>query len=91
MLAQRGDIDLILSDVLMPGQTGPELIAEIGPLFPHIAVVFVTGYAGEANASEFGDHRVLRKPVHASPGSNARSAKQWPATAPRPREQIAAE
>ena len=62
LLAEHAAVDLILSDVLMPGQTGPELIAEIGPRFPHIAVLFVTGYAGEANASEFGDYRVLRKP-----------------------------
>ncbi|MCP3734597.1 ATP-binding protein [Sphingomonas sp. RP10(2022)] len=62
MLADHDDVDLIISDVLMPGQTGPEMIAAIGPHFPHIAVLFVTGYAGEANASEFGDHPVLRKP-----------------------------
>ncbi|MEH3157773.1 MAG: ATP-binding protein [Sphingomonas taxi] len=62
LLAQHGETDLIISDVLMPGQTGPEMIAAIGPLFPHIAVLFVTGFAGEVNASEFGDHPVLRKP-----------------------------
>ena len=62
LLAEHPGVDLIISDVLMPGQTGPELIAAIGPRFPHIAVLFVTGYAGEANASEFGGHHVLRKP-----------------------------
>ncbi|MDE0877766.1 MAG: ATP-binding protein [Sphingomonas bacterium] len=62
LLADHGDVDLILCDVLMPGKTGPELIADIGPRFPHVAVLFVTGYAGEANASEFGDHDLLRKP-----------------------------
>jgi len=25
-------------------------------------VLFVTGYAGEAQAAEFGEHRLLRKP-----------------------------
>ena len=62
LLAAHDDVDLIISDVLMPGQTGPELIAQIGPAYPHIAVLFVTGFAGEANASEFGQHQVLRKP-----------------------------
>jgi CheY-like chemotaxis protein len=62
MLARDGSIDLIISDVLMPEQTGPEMIAELGPRYPHIAVLFVTGFAGDANTSEFGGHQVLRKP-----------------------------
>ncbi len=62
LLAQHHAVDLIISDVLMPRQTGPEMIAALTPLFPHIAVLFVTGFAGEATASEFGGHEVLRKP-----------------------------
>ncbi|WP_353203167.1 ATP-binding protein [Sphingomonas sp.] len=56
-------VDLIVSDVLMPGQTGPEMIAGLLQERPDIAVLFVTGYAGEAGgAAEFGGHHVLRKP-----------------------------
>ena len=62
LLARSGTIDLIISDVLMPRQTGPEMIAALRPVFPDIAVLFVTGFAGEASTSEFGDHEVLRKP-----------------------------
>jgi signal transduction histidine kinase/ActR/RegA family two-component response regulator len=62
LLERHGAIDLIISDVLMPGQTGPEMINAIGPRFPHVAVLFVTGFAGDANAAEFGSHDVLRKP-----------------------------
>ncbi|KQS01926.1 kinase [Sphingomonas sp. Leaf357] len=63
MLAEAGSVDLIVSDVLMPGQTGPELIAELTADYPHVAVLFVTGYAGEAGGeAEFGGHHVLRKP-----------------------------
>ncbi|MBB4154499.1 signal transduction histidine kinase [Sphingomonas jinjuensis] len=62
LLERHSNIDLIISDVLMPGRTGPEMIAAVGPLFPHIAVLFVTGFAGEADASQFGSHQVLRKP-----------------------------
>jgi signal transduction histidine kinase/CheY-like chemotaxis protein len=62
MLARDDTIDLIISDVLMPEQTGPEMIADLGPRYPHIAVLFVTGFAGDANTSEFGGHQVLRKP-----------------------------
>ncbi|QQV78325.1 response regulator [Sphingomonas aliaeris] len=63
MLATAGPVDLIVSDVLMPGQTGPELIAEVTQDYPQVAVLFVTGYAGEAGGeAEFGGHHVLRKP-----------------------------
>ncbi len=56
-------LDLILSDVLMPTKTGPELVAELQPLLPHVAVLFVTGFAGEAGEQDgFGGHDVLRKP-----------------------------
>jgi signal transduction histidine kinase/ActR/RegA family two-component response regulator len=63
ILASAGRIDLILSDVLMPGQTGPEMVAALRPLYPHLAVLYVTGYAGEAGGeAAFGGHHVLRKP-----------------------------
>ena len=90
MLDRHGAIDLILSDVLMPGQTGPEMIAALAPRFPHVAVLFVTGYAGDANAAEFINHDVLRKPFTLSALERAVAAamnRERPA-AP---EQIAAE
>ena len=62
MLDQLGAIDMIISDVLMPQQTGPEMIAALAPRFPRVAVLFVTGFAGEANEAAFGGHVVLRKP-----------------------------
>ncbi len=62
LLDAHDDIDLIVSDVLMPRQTGPEMIAALAPRYRDIAVLFVTGFAGDANAREFGGHDVLRKP-----------------------------
>ncbi len=57
------DIDLVISDVLMPRQTGPEMVAGLTARFPGLAILFVTGFAGDAGgASEFGGRHVLRKP-----------------------------
>ncbi|VXC30645.1 ATP-binding protein [Sphingomonas sp. 8AM] len=56
-------VDLILSDVLMPALTGPEMIATLPLAFAQVPVLFVTGFAGEANGGiALGDHPVLRKP-----------------------------
>ncbi|MGV3730273.1 MAG: ATP-binding protein [Sphingopyxis sp.] len=58
-----GGFDLILTDVLMPGLTGPEMIAKLKQRWPALSVLFVTGYAGDAGEiASFGDHDVLRKP-----------------------------
>ncbi len=57
------DVRLIISDVVMPGTTGPELIASLRPHYPHVGVLFVTGYTGEIHdAAAFAGHDVLRKP-----------------------------
>jgi signal transduction histidine kinase/ActR/RegA family two-component response regulator len=62
LIREHATIDLVITDVLMPGLTGPELIAALTPMHPHIAVLFVTGYAGDAKGDALADHVVLRKP-----------------------------
>ncbi|WP_414902724.1 ATP-binding protein [Sphingomonas flavalba] len=63
MMAAQPDIALIVSDVVMPGLSGPDMIAALRPDYPDVAVLFVTGFAGEVeNADAFGGHEVLRKP-----------------------------
>jgi len=61
-LAGMGGLDVILSDVLMPGQTGPEMIAALGEAIGGVAVLFVTGFAGEVDGAIFRGRPVLRKP-----------------------------
>ena len=62
-LAEGKGFDLILSDVLMPNLTGPEMVARLKQRWPELSVLFVTGYAGDASeVASFGDHDVLRKP-----------------------------
>lgn len=62
LIRSHPTLDMIISDVLMPGITGPELITALGPVYPHLAVLFVTGYAGEAASDALRNHLVLRKP-----------------------------
>ncbi len=62
LLEGRHDIRLMITDVVMPGMTGPELGAAVRRRHPHIAILFVTGYAGEAGEGELQGQAVLRKP-----------------------------
>jgi signal transduction histidine kinase/CheY-like chemotaxis protein len=62
-LRRHPDIELLVSDVLMPGQTGPELATSLRGFRPDLKVVFVTGFTGDiASADAFGHDSVLRKP-----------------------------
>jgi signal transduction histidine kinase/CheY-like chemotaxis protein len=40
-------IDVVLTDVIMPGMSGPELIARLRPLRPDCAVLYMSGYDHE--------------------------------------------
>ena len=63
LLANNADIGLIISDVLMPDMTGPEMVKALPAQFRHLPVLFVTGYAGDVGESaDFAGHAVLRKP-----------------------------
>ena len=62
-LARADDIDLLMTDVVMPGMSGPELVREVRTKRPDLGVLFVTGYVGEAGeADNFQGCAVLRKP-----------------------------
>jgi signal transduction histidine kinase/CheY-like chemotaxis protein len=62
LLDTQREIRLMITDVVMPGMTGPELGAAVRKRHPHIAILFVTGYAGEAGESDLAGQAVLRKP-----------------------------
>jgi signal transduction histidine kinase/CheY-like chemotaxis protein len=63
ILARESDIDLIVTDVMMPEMTGTELAAEVRRRRPGMRILFVTGYVGEAgDGHDLSGHEMLRKP-----------------------------
>ncbi|HET7315800.1 MAG TPA: ATP-binding protein [Sphingomicrobium sp.] len=54
--------DLVISDVIMPEMTGPELIRILKDRRRDFAVLFVTGYVGEGEGENLIGYELLRKP-----------------------------
>lgn len=65
----RGQIDLLVSDMVMPGMTGQQLAERIKLDLPNVAVIFMSGYSEHA-ATEMADAdpsvRLLNKPFSRS-------------------------
>ena len=52
-------IDLVVSDVMMPGESGPALARRLRSTYPDLPIIFVTGYASQC---ELRKELVLPKP-----------------------------
>src|SRR5689334_24484623 len=63
LLERHPEIDLLLTDVRMPEMTGVELAHKARSLRPHLRVIFVSGYAGDAVLP---DVRFVSKPLRLS-------------------------
>jgi two-component system cell cycle sensor histidine kinase/response regulator CckA len=62
---EHGQVDLVVSDVVMPGMDGPTLLRHLRERNPGIRIVFMSGYAEEAfrkNLGEDEDFIFLPKP-----------------------------
>ncbi|MBM4133602.1 MAG: response regulator [Nitrospira sp.] len=62
---EPGVIDLLVTDVVMPEMSGPDLVAQLTAVRPSLKVLYLTGYAEAATASRTPDGRdtlLLQKP-----------------------------
>lgn len=74
LVANRGDealrvieagatFDLLLTDVMLPGMTGPDLYRHVTKTRPGLPVVFMSGYTADLLADHgIGEAGVLHKP-----------------------------
>lgn len=65
VLSSPGDFDLMVTDVVMPGISGPELYKAVSKIQPAMKVVFMTGYSAgalEAHGLDCHNFRILPKP-----------------------------
>ncbi|HET9552382.1 MAG TPA: response regulator, partial [Anaeromyxobacteraceae bacterium] len=58
----RGRLDLLLTDVMLPEESGPALSRRLAGGQPELRVLFMSGYLGEAAGALPGDAPFLQKP-----------------------------
>ncbi len=58
VVAERGaEIEMIITDVIMPGMNGPTMIEEVNKTYPDMKVIFISGYAEDAFIKTYGTER----------------------------------
>lgn len=69
-----GRIDLLLSDVKMPGMSGPELAVRLACMRPDMKLLYISGYATDALPQYDASTPFLAKPF--SPDTLARKVRE---------------
>ncbi len=68
-LAQGGNVDLLVSDVVMPAMSGPDLATRLRERHPQLKVLFISGYTDDKFKDQPGlqntEYIVLQKPFNA--------------------------
>jgi DNA-binding NtrC family response regulator len=63
---QQGAIDLLITDVIMPGLNGKVLAEQLAREKPSLCIIFMSGYLPEEIAVESLQHAFFKKPFHPS-------------------------
>lgn len=66
-LVERGDIDLVISDLKMPGVSGEELLRKTRDMYANLPVIILTGHGTVENAVQAmkdGAYDFLTKPIN---------------------------
>jgi PAS domain S-box-containing protein len=67
-LEHAGSVDLVLTDIAMPGRGGPALIRRLRQGAPDVKALYMSGYTDQSNANQWvseGDVNLLHKPFEA--------------------------
>jgi CheY-like chemotaxis protein len=59
LASHQGRVDLLLTDVVMKGMSGPELVSRVSQSHPEVKVIYMSGYTGELIA----EHEILKAGV----------------------------
>ncbi len=51
------EVEVIVTDVIMPGMNGPTMIDKITPQYPNVKVIFISGYAEDIFVNNYGTER----------------------------------
>lgn len=58
IIKEKGsEIDVIITDVVMPGMSGPDMIKQVSKEYPNIKVIFISGYGEDAFIESYGTER----------------------------------
>lgn len=66
-IREAGEVDLLLSDIIMPGRHGPEIYEELTKLDPDLKALFISGYSEEATVQKVGELEAVVIPKPFSP------------------------
>lgn len=63
-IKSTSDIDLLLTDIIMPGMDGFELSAAVKKIYPNLKTMFMTGFSSMNEHTNKETKKIISKPFH---------------------------